>query len=593
MLTPEYLETVADEVIELYAEFERSIIKDIAKRLTKTNLLVPSVNHQIRVLQESGMLYNDIIKEISKITGKSEEKIRQIFENSAMQSIKIDDEVYRKVGFNPISLNQSDSMLQFLIAGMEKTNKQVNNLTMTLAGNSQAKFTNAVNLAYIQVTSGAFDKNTAILNAIKILSDDGLDIVYPSGKVSKIDVAVRRAVVTGVNQTCGKMQEMRADEFECDLMELTAHPGARVTEKNDYTNHAWWQGKIVSRSGKKGYLSLEDIGYGEITGFLGINCRHGWSPFFEGITKRRYTDKELENINNQTVKYKDNEMGLYEATKTQREKERKIRKIKREVGAYEEILKNSDDEELKKATSIKYNSAKNKLSKAQNELVLFTKETGLKRQYERERVYNNKNTSISKTKQNKDDIITPDNLFQRLNINPKEYNIENNIQEQTAKLLGYDNKPNILSKNQFENLDTSEIVKSFRDYKNISAKEAYDSTINGKIHYSDSQNNSEYGRGIYFGDKSITEKLLNLFGDENKVVMNAKLSKDAKILEFKNKFEFIRDCVERIKKLPDDKRRFYENEKSILYMLDGYDGIKINDKKYYCIYNRGVLNIYE
>lgn len=386
MLTPDYLEHVADDVIELYAKFEQAIIRDIAKRLSKTNLLVPSVNHQIKVLQESGMLYEDIIKEIAKFTGKSEEKIKQIFENSAVKSITLDDNIYKKAGFNPIPLKQSESMLQMLVGGLEKTNKQVKNLTMTLAGNSQAKFTNAVNLAYMQVTSGAFDKNTAILNAVKVLSEDGLDIVYPSGKTSKIDVAVRRAVVTGVNQTCGKLQEIRADEFECDLMELTAHPGARVTEKNDYTNHAWWQGKIVSRSGQKGYLSLEDIGYGEITGFLGINCRHGWSPFFEGITKRRYTDEELANINNQSVNYKDKEMGLYEATKTQRSKERNIRKLKREVASYEEILKYSDDEDLKSKTSIKYNNAKQKLKETQKELKEFTNETGLQRDYSRERI---------------------------------------------------------------------------------------------------------------------------------------------------------------------------------------------------------------
>ena len=407
MLTPDYLEHISDDIIKLYSELEKSIVKDIAKRLIKTNLLIPSVNHQVKVLQESGMLYEDIIKEISKITGKSEEKIKQIFENSAIQSINLDDEIYKKAGFNPIPLKQSESMLNMLIGGIEKTNKQINNLTMTLAGNSQAKFTNAVNLAYMQVTSGAFDKNTAILNAVKSLSEDGLDIIYPSGKTSKVDVAVRRAVVTGVNQTCGKLQEMRADEFECDLMELTAHVGARVTEKNDYTNHAWWQGRIVSRSGKKGYLSLSDIGYGEIQGFLGINCRHGWAPFFEGITKRRWSDKQLKELYNQSVTYNGKKINIYEAAQKQRAKERNIRKLKRELSVYEEIIKTSDDEDLRSKTSLNYNSTKNKLNRAQDEIMRFTKETGLKREYERERVINNKNNvSNNKTKQNKDDIIS-------------------------------------------------------------------------------------------------------------------------------------------------------------------------------------------
>lgn len=395
MLTPDYLEHVSDDIVELYSEFEQTIIKDIVKRLLKINLLVPSVNHQVKVLQESGILYNDIIKEISKITGKSEETIKKIFENSAIKSITLDDNIYKQAGLNPLPFNQSESILKMLLAGLNKTNKQVNNLTMTLAGNSQAKFTNAINLAYMQITTGAFDRNTAILNAVKVLSDDGLDIVYPSGKVSKVDVAVRRAVLTGVSQTCGKMQEIRADEMNCDLMELTAHPGARVTEKNDYTNHSWWQGRIVSRSGKKGYLSLEDIGYGEVTGFLGINCRHGWFPFYEGITKRQYTDEELANINNQTVKYKNEDIGFYEATKKQREKERNIRRLKREVGAYEEILVNADNEDLINATNVKYINAKNKLKNVQNDLKDFIEETELRRDYTRERVINTTNKKNS------------------------------------------------------------------------------------------------------------------------------------------------------------------------------------------------------
>lgn len=490
MLTPDYLEHVADEVIELYSEFEQTIIKDIVKRLLKTNLLVPSVNHQVKVLQESGILYNDIIKEISKITGKSEEVIKKIFEDSAIKSITLDDNIYKQAGLNPLPFNQSESVLEILIAGLSKTNKQVNNLTMTLAGNSQAKFTNAVNLAYMQITTGAFDRNTAILNAVKNLSDDGLDIVYPSGKVSKVDVAVRRAVLTGVSQTCGKMQEIRADEMNCDLMELTAHPGARVTEKNDYTNHSWWQGRIVSRSGKKGYLSLEDIGYGEVTGFLGINCRHGWFPFYEGITERRYTDEELVNINNQTVKYKNEDIGLYEVTKKQREKERNIRRLKREVGVYEEILANTDDEDLRNATNVKYNYAKDRLKNAQNDLKDFIEETELRRDYTRERVVSSK---IDKTKANKNDIIEiPEALNKVIR--------EQNINEKTETLFNkYLIEENVI-------IDSS------------NSKPMYYSQDKDKIIINLEHNDLKY----YKLDQALSHEIIHMLDKRNNIVNNSR-----------------------------------------------------------------------
>ena len=103
---------------------------------------------------------------------------------------------------------------------------------------------------------------------------------------------------------------MRAEEMGWDLMELSAHSGARP-------EHAVWQGKIVSRSGQKGYLSLADIGYGEVTGFQGANCRHTWFPYYKG-SSLSYTNKELVNLNNEYVTYNNEKISKYDATQIQR-----------------------------------------------------------------------------------------------------------------------------------------------------------------------------------------------------------------------------------------------------------------------------------
>ena len=128
-----------------------------------------------------------------------------------------------------------------------------------------------------------------------------------------------------------------------DLMELTAHSGARP-------EHAHWQGKIVSRSGQKGYLSLRDIGYGEATGFKGINCRHDWYPYYKG-SARAYTQKELNKWKNEKVEYNGKKISKYEATQKQRAFERKIRQDKKDLKAQQAILtskdKNIDIEQVK------------------------------------------------------------------------------------------------------------------------------------------------------------------------------------------------------------------------------------------------------
>nr|DAK63882.1 MAG TPA: minor capsid protein [Caudoviricetes sp.] len=108
-------------------------------------------------------------------------------------------------------------------------------------------------------------------------------------------------VGTAISQLTGEISLMNAEDMGQDLMEISAHIRARPS-------HAEWQGKIVSLSGENPkYLSLEDIGYGEVTGFKGVNCRHDWYPFFEGISSRVYDDEELEDFDPEPFEYEGKE----------------------------------------------------------------------------------------------------------------------------------------------------------------------------------------------------------------------------------------------------------------------------------------------
>ncbi len=387
MLTPEYLEHCADEAVRINVELENFIIKDIARRIVEAGTMTETARHQIKALQEAGYLYDDIIEEIANIMKKSKNAVKKIFENATVEAMKFDDEIYKLAGLKPTAFRESPVMMQILRAGIEKANGDINNLIMTTAGTSQSKFQEMANMAYRQFTSGAFDYNTAIFNAVEQLSKDGINVLYPSGKLDKIDVAVRRAVLTCVNQTANKLQDQRAEEMGTDLVEVTAHIGARVTKKQDWTNHAWWQGKVYSISGKSDkYPSLEVTGYGKIDGLGGINCRHSKFPFIEGVSERAYTDKELEEINNKTVKYKGKEIGEYEALQMQRAKEREIRAIKREISGYQGIMLGSNEESLVTHAQNKFDLTSEKLKNKEKELDEFISETGLKRNTERERV---------------------------------------------------------------------------------------------------------------------------------------------------------------------------------------------------------------
>lgn len=192
-------------------------------------------------------------------------------------------------------------------------------------------------------------------------------------------------IITGVNQTCGKLQEMRADEMGWDLMELTAHGGARP-------EHAEWQGKIVSRSGKKGYLSLDDIGYGEPTGFKGVNCRHDWYPYLKGSSKT-YTKKQLNEWKNEEVIYNGKQVSKYDSTQIQRKMERQIRQDKKDIAGIKGVLtSNNKDNAIIEQAKKELQSKQNKLNEHNTILNDFIKQTDNKKDETRLYVAKTKNS---------------------------------------------------------------------------------------------------------------------------------------------------------------------------------------------------------
>ena len=372
MLTPEQWALIEKQAEKLYNELELKIIEEIAERIASVGYANTVVLNDVLIAQEMGILYEDIINLVAQYNNTSASQIFDIFETAGVKSLEYDDNIYKLAGLEPVSLKQSRSMWQFLEATARKTQYNLNNLVMTTANTSQAQFYNAMNKAYMEVSTGVKSYSQSIVDTIKDLSKEGTYIEYPSGRKMNLESAVRMNIVTSVNQTCGKLQEMRADELGWDLMELTAHSGARP-------EHAEWQGKIVSRSGKKGYLSLVNIGYGEVIGFKGVNCRHDWMPYYKGST-RTYTDKELEDLKNETVTYNGQEISKYDATQIQRRLERTIRQDKKDIAGLQGVLTSGNkDDKLMQETKNNLVNAQVKLKQHNSILNNFTQQTGLRK----------------------------------------------------------------------------------------------------------------------------------------------------------------------------------------------------------------------
>jgi hypothetical protein len=366
MLKADYLDTLPDSILDIYERYNQSVINDIARRLS--NLNFASAAWQVQRLNESSMLYKSILEKLAILTGKSEKELRAIFKKAGVKAMRFDDSIYKVAGLEPLPLNMSPAMTAVLKAGLERTNNLLNNIVRTTALEGQNLFIEAADLAYMQVATGAMDYNSAIKAAVKSISARGLTVISYTGRKDQLDVAVRRAVLTGVNLTAGNLTEARADEMGVDLVQTSAHIGARPT-------HQVWQGKVFSRSGKSDKYPdfVTSTGYGTGEGLCGWNCRHSFYPFFEGISENVYKQTELEDYANKKVTYRGEEISFYDATQKQREIERTIRRYKREAGALEAAGKDNTLET-------------GKVKEWQARMRMFVKETGIYRQREREQI---------------------------------------------------------------------------------------------------------------------------------------------------------------------------------------------------------------
>lgn len=351
MLTPEFLQAMPKRFVNLWSEVESDITAQIAKRMVKTDFTVgASSSWQIQKLLEMSKLDEDVTRELAKATKKSEAEVRRAITESGFTGLSYDEQIYKQAGMDiqgvQYALTHSVALRDVLNAGIAQTNELVQNFTRTTANTAQHAYYNAMDKAWIGLMSGAYSPQQVIAQSVKEMAEKGYEsIAYPSGHKDKLDVAARRAILTGANQTTAKLQLTRADELGCDLVEVTSHAGARPT-------HAVWQGQIYSRSGKtKGYKDfVSSTGYGTGDGLCGWNCRHNFYPYFEGLSSPSF-DRDPAQMLDRT----NDEM--YEISQQQRAMERDIRKSKRACQAIDAARKECEDESVKRQLDELYNAS--------------------------------------------------------------------------------------------------------------------------------------------------------------------------------------------------------------------------------------------
>ena len=382
---PELLDALPEELAELFRALEITLLEEICSRLKAAYELNEVTVQDIRALRSNGIDLKDIEKAIRKTTGISETKLNKLFDDVVERNQKYYTEL-----IDLAHITQPETLVDAaeVAAIRAQTLDTFRNLTASmgfLVDNGRTMlppakaYQHALDAAEMMIQSGAISYNEAIKRSVKELADSGLRTVnYESGHRDQIDVAARRAVMTGVSQICAKYTEQSAEYLETPYFEVSAHSGARDKPgPSPWSSHKDWQGRVYSVRVGDIYPSIYDVcGLGAVDGLEGANCRHRRNVWVEGVSERTYTDEQLADIDDGLgCTFEGKTYTAYEATQEQRKVERTIRKLKREKASYNAA--GLTDEE--RAVNIK-------LRRLNAKYKAFSKAAGLPEQRERMKV---------------------------------------------------------------------------------------------------------------------------------------------------------------------------------------------------------------
>lgn len=360
MLTDEQLEFFGDQMAGLYQAFEQDLIADIARRVKKTGRYTETAELMAQAMHDAGRSSTEIRREVMRVLG-ADQSYQDFVEKNTVewkQYVKKEirkmeaearvrgDEIVAAAGDMSFNYDLSmweqagekltkDSAIVALVDAMkERTEGELKDLTKSLGFTGAHDFTALRNLyssqmdkAVLKVSTGTFSFDQAVNDCVRELAQSGLrSVAYQSGRVLALDSAVRMCVRTACHQLSGQISIANCEKTGTDLVEVSSHWGARES-------HAVWQGKIYSRSGKsKKYPDFAECHYGEVDGLMGVNCRHAFYPFFDGISEPTEWEDEPD-----PKDYRGKRYTYTEATQKQRRMENAIRKTKREIEAQRAI----------------------------------------------------------------------------------------------------------------------------------------------------------------------------------------------------------------------------------------------------------------
>lgn len=324
-----YQSILQNGVEKKFIMLEQEIMQDVVRRIQKAGRITSTADWQLQRYMVLGHSTEEVEAIIRQAVGGDWADTFRLYDEVIEREYVRSKVMYEQVNAHFVPYEQNYELQQITNALIQQSNDELFNISKSLGfmvdmGGGRKVFTPLSEIyngyldnAITMMASGAYDYNTLIRKVVGQMTASGLRTVdYASGHSNRVDVAVRRALLTGMGQLTGRISDMNGQALGTDKFEVDWHPGARP-------DHAIWQGRVWTKQ------QLIDVcGLGSGPGLLGWNCRHSYYPFIDGISVRNFSDKWLEEKAREEAEkksFRGKEYNLYEATQKQRQMETAMR----------------------------------------------------------------------------------------------------------------------------------------------------------------------------------------------------------------------------------------------------------------------------
>ena len=329
------LEQQANLLMNNVSGWEQNVLTRIGKRIKKYGKLsladVKSINNIAVVKQDM----DAITKELAKVTGYNISQIEQMYGELLEEQHLANQPLYDYRGKTFVPFKDNRELQAIARAYAKSTGETMINLAKTkalcvLGANGkpigmQKYYTDVLDKAVMQVTTGATDFHTAMRDSIIELGGSGVRVDYGGGITRRLDTVVRQNLLWGAKQASVEYNEMIGEELGCDGYEVDWHSNPRPS-------HEFMQGKqfVVGKARTINGVHFDSFDQANER-LQDYGCLHYKTPIICGISEPRYSSEELKRLNEQNAKkytIDGKEYSGYEVTQMQRRLESAVREQK-------------------------------------------------------------------------------------------------------------------------------------------------------------------------------------------------------------------------------------------------------------------------